>query len=77
MRRIFSLIGFFAFMYFVIFVPIGSMTTWQHLRRIWATDEAQEMSREMEGAIRDLEKDLERRLREEPDAGVDAGDASE
>ena len=72
-RRIFSLIGFVAFMYFVIFIPIGELTTWQHLRRIWATDEAQHMSQEMEGAIRELEGDLEERLHE--DASIDAGDA--
>ena len=75
-RRIFSLIGFIAFLYFVIFVPIGELTTWQHLRRIWATDEAQHMSDEMEGAIRDLEGELQERLLS--DAGVDAdADAGE
>ena len=68
-RRLFSFVGFLAFLYFVIFIPLGEFTTWQHIRRIWATDEAQHMSREMEGAMRDLEGDLEERLL--GDAGVD------
>ena len=75
-RRILSLIGMGTVAYVVVFIPMGDLTLWQHFVRIWSTDEAQEMTREVEGAIRELEEDLEDRLH--ADAGVlDAGDAGE
>lgn len=72
-RRIFSLIGMAALAYVVIFIPMGELTLWQHFTRIWSTDEAQHMTREVEGAIRGLEEDLEDQLHR--DASIDAGDA--
>ena len=52
---------------------MGELTLWQHFTRIWSTDEAQHMSREVEGAIRGIEEDLEDQLLR--DASIDAGDA--
>lgn len=72
-RRILSLIGALALAYVVVFIPMGELTLWQHFQRIWSTDEAQHMTDEVEGAIRDLEVDLEDQLNR--DASIDAGDA--
>lgn len=72
-RRILSLIGAAALGYVIVFIPMGELTLWQHFKRIWSTDEAQHMAGEVEGAIRDLEEDLEDQLHR--DASIDAGDA--
>ncbi|MBC7173935.1 MAG: hypothetical protein H5U40_15950 [Polyangiaceae bacterium] len=54
--------------YFFFFVPLGDRTTFQHLRRIVATDEAQELSHEVGEAGRRLGSELRDQL-----LGADAG----
>ncbi len=69
-KSLLALLGLAVLAYVALFVPLGERTFYQHVRRIWATDEAQELSRDLESAAQDLEADLEARLY---DAGVDAG----
>lgn len=77
--RALKLIGIVALIYVVIFVPMGELTLWQHFQRIWATDEAQEMSREVRDRIRETEGEVRDRVNErvqnvdeaEEEAGID------
>ncbi|MEM7609314.1 MAG: hypothetical protein AAF411_28530 [Myxococcota bacterium] len=69
-RKLLSWLGAAVLVYVVLFVPVGRMTLWQHFRRIWATPEAQEMSSEVEDAVRQLGEDVQGRI--SGDAGMDA-----
>jgi hypothetical protein len=56
--------------YLFFFVPLGERTTFDHVRRIAATDEAQELGDEVGDATEQAESALREKLREEL---VDAG----
>lgn len=63
--------GVLAYLFF--FVPLGERTTWQHLQRIAATDEAQELGTEVGEATERAESALREKLRNELQE-VDAGE---
>ncbi len=65
---IWSLIVLCVVGYFVFFVPLGERTLFGHVRRIVATDEAQELGREVGEAGRRLGDELRAQLR-----GADGG----
>ena len=60
--------GVLAYLFF--FVPLGQRTLWQHVSRIAATEEAQELGDEMEEATDRAETALREKIRQQV---VDAG----
>ncbi len=64
-----GVIGLLALAYLYFFIPLGDMTLHQHVMRIAATEEAQELSREANEAAERLREQVEG-LR--GDAGADA-----
>lgn len=74
-KSVLAAIGLAVVLYVSFFIPLGERTLAQHVQRIWATDEAQELSRDIETAADDLETHLQERLRDgstDADAGPSA-----
>jgi len=82
MRRLFrvaiSLTGLLATLWVLFMVPFGSRTLWEHLTRVAATPEAQEMGSELGEAGEQLAEEVVTQVdRLRRDAGADAAaDAS-
>lgn len=57
-------LGLLTLAYGLFFVPLGDRTLFQHLKRIAATDEAQELNREVQDATAQAARSVEEKLRE-------------
>jgi hypothetical protein len=68
-QTVWSLIVFAVVGYFLLFVPLGERTVFEHVRRILDTNEAKELGREVGVAGRKLGDELRDQLRG-PDAGA-------
>ena len=69
------LAGLLVLAWVTFFVPLGERTLYEHLSRIAATDEAQDLGREAEQAGKKLGTQVERKWREIADGGPDGGAA--
>jgi len=59
--------------YLFFFVPLGRRTMWEHVQRIAATDEAQDLSEDVSSASDRVEGAVRQKIREVTlDAGRDA-----
>lgn len=64
LRRFIWLVGFAAFLYFAVTVPIGRHTLWGHIIRIAGTPEAKELGSDVKGAARDAADRAKKELKE-------------
>lgn len=70
-RGCFSLVGFAVAAYVFFAVPLGERTLYEHVKRIAATEEAQELGRDVETAKERLGEEVRKRLGADASADAD------